>query len=300
MTRHIPIGVKTSPQAVDWPTLDAMWARIGAHDIFESVWMNDHLTDIAHDYHGPSFEALTASAALLHHVPGRWIGYAVLSATFRHPAVLAKAATVLDHATGGRCIIGLGAGWHVGEHVSLGIPLPPMRERFDRFESAVHVLRALWSPEAVAPPGVTRPDPFYPLVEATNEPRPTAAGPRLWLGAGKRRGIALTAGFADGWVMPAVDILTGRATDLDDFSRGRDAILAQLEAIGRDPDAFDFGAQMPTGDTADDRATALDAAHDALRRGATHVILNVRPRLGPDGIDVVAEEVAEPLRRAIG
>jgi alkanesulfonate monooxygenase SsuD/methylene tetrahydromethanopterin reductase-like flavin-dependent oxidoreductase (luciferase family) len=301
MTRHIPIGIKTSPQAVDWATLDAIWARIGAHDVFESVWMNDHLTDIASDRHGPSLEALTTAAALLHHVPGRSIGFAVLSNTFRHPAVLAKAATVLDHATGGRLIVGLGAGWHESEHVSLGISLPPMRERFDRFESAVHVLRALWSPEAASPPGVTRPDPFYPLVDATNEPPPTPGrGPRLWLGAGKRRGIALTAALADGWVMPAVDVLSGRATDLDDFSRGREAILAQLEAIGRDPATFDFGAQVPTGETADDRAKALDAADDALRRGATHLILNVRPRVGPEGVDVVAEEVAVALRRAIG
>ena len=218
-----------------------------------------------------------------------------------HPSVLAKAATVLDHATGGRFIVGLGAGWHEGEYVSFGIPLPPLRERFDRFESAVHVLRALWSPGAAAPPGVTRSDPFFPLLEATNEPPPLpGGGPRLWLGAGKRRGIALTAALADGWVMPAVDILSGRATDLDDFSRGRDAILRQLEAIGRDPEAFDFGAQMPTGDSADDRAKALDAAHEALRRGATHLILNVRPRLGPDGVDAVATEVAEPMRRAIG
>lgn len=301
MTRHIPIGIKTSPQAVDWATMDAMWGRIGAHDVFESVWMNDHLTDIASDRHGPSLEAPTTAAALLHHVPGRWIGFAVLSNTFRHPAVLAKAATVLDHATGGRLIVGLGAGWHAGEHVSLGIPLAGMRERFDRFESAAHVLRALWSPEAASPPGITRPDPFYPLVEATNEPPPTpGGGPRLWLGAGKPRGIALTAALADGWVMPAVDVLSGRATDLDDFSHGREAILEQLESIGRDPESFDFGAQVPTGETVDDRVKAVDAAHDALRRGATHLILNVRPRVGPDGVDVVAEEVAVPLRRAIG
>ena len=77
--------------------------------------------------------------------------------------MLAKAATVLDHATGGRFIVGLGAGWHEGEHVPFGIPLPPMPERFDRFESAVHVLRALWSEAAPRRPGVTRPDPFYPL-----------------------------------------------------------------------------------------------------------------------------------------
>lgn len=300
MTARIPIGIKTSPQAVSWPDLDAIWARIGEHEIFESVWMNDHLTDIAFDRHGASLEALTAMAALAHRVPGRWLGHAVLSNTFRHPAVLAKGATVLQHATGGRFIVGLGAGWHVGEHVSLGIPLPPMRERFDRFESAVHVLRALWSAEAAAPPGVTRPDPFYPLVEATNEPPALPGGPKLWLGAGKRRGIALTAALADGWVMPAVDILSGRSTDLDDFSRGRDAILAQLEAIGRDPAVFEFGAQIPTGESTEDRATALVAAQDAVRRGATHVILNMRPHRGRAGVDVVATEVATPLREALG
>jgi alkanesulfonate monooxygenase SsuD/methylene tetrahydromethanopterin reductase-like flavin-dependent oxidoreductase (luciferase family) len=176
-----------------------------------------------------------------------------------------------------------------------------MHERFDQFESAVHVLRALWSGEAAAAPGVTRPDPFFPLSEATNEPPPLPGrGPKLWLGAGRKRGIALTAALADGWVMPAVDVLSGRATDLDDFSRGRDAILAQLEAIGRDTDRFEFGAQVPTGESRQDRRKTLDAAHEALRRGATHLILNVRPRLGPDGVDVVAREVAEPLRQAIG
>ncbi len=301
MTRHIPIGIKTSPQAVDWATLDAMWARIGTHDVFESVWMNDHLTDIAHDRHGASLEALTAMATLLHRVPGRWVGHGVLANTFRHPAVLAKAATVLDHATQGRFIVGLGAGWHEGEHVSFGIPLPPMRERFDRYESAVHVLRALWSPEAAIPPGVTRPDVYYPLIEATNEPPPfTPGGPKLWLGAGKRRGIALTAAVADGWIMPAVSVTSGRSTDLDDFSAGRDAILGGLEEIGRDPATFEFGAQVPAGSTSAERAIALEQAKDAVHRGATHVILNLRPRLGPDGVDTVAREVAEPLRQAIG
>jgi alkanesulfonate monooxygenase SsuD/methylene tetrahydromethanopterin reductase-like flavin-dependent oxidoreductase (luciferase family) len=298
---RIPIGIKTSPQAVTWPELDAIWARIGEHEVFDSVWMNDHLTDIAVERHGASLEALTAMATLAHRVPGRWLGHAVLSNTFRHPAVLAKSATVMDHATGGRFIVGLGAGWHVGEHESLGIALPPMRERFDRFESAIRVLRALWSAEAATPPGVTLPDPFFPLVEATNEPPPLSPrGPKLWLGAGKERGFDLTATLADGWVMPAVDILTGRPTDLDDFSRGRDAILGRLSSAGRDPGSFDFGAQIPAGSSPDDRANALAAALEATRRGATHVILNLRPQLGTDGVDAVAREVAGPLREALG
>jgi alkanesulfonate monooxygenase SsuD/methylene tetrahydromethanopterin reductase-like flavin-dependent oxidoreductase (luciferase family) len=301
MTRHIRIGIKTSPQAVEWAALDAIWAKIGELDVFESVWMNDHLTDMSQERHGPSLESLTTMATLIHRVPGRWVGHGVLSATFRHPAVLAKSATVMDHATGGHFILGLGAGWHEGEHQPFGIPLPPMRERFDRFESALHVLRALWSEEATAPPGVTRPDPFYPLEEATNEPPPlTPGGPPLWIGAERRRGIALAATLADGWVQPAVSVGQDRPSTLDDFAARRAALVGALEAVGRDPEAFDFGAQIPTGSTREDRREALLQAEAAVERGATHVILGMRPHLGPGGVDAVASEVAEPLRQALG
>jgi alkanesulfonate monooxygenase SsuD/methylene tetrahydromethanopterin reductase-like flavin-dependent oxidoreductase (luciferase family) len=300
VTRHIPIGIKTSPQAVDWAVLDGAWARIGEHEVFDSVWMNDHLTDVSQERHGPSFESLTAMAALAHRVPGKWVGHSVLSATFRHPAVLAKAATVMDHATGGRFILGLGAGWHEGEHVPLGIPMPPMPERFDRFESTVHVLRALWSPEAATPPGVTRPDPFYPLAEATNEPAPlTPGGPPLYLGGQKRRGIALAAAVADGWLLPAV-VALGSPSDLDYFSEQRDRLLAALAEAGRDAETFDIVAQVPTGTTAEDRSWCLGQARDAVRRGATGVILGMPPRLGAAGVDDVAREVAIPLREALG
>ncbi|HYH91738.1 MAG TPA: LLM class flavin-dependent oxidoreductase [Candidatus Saccharimonadales bacterium] len=300
MTRRIPIGIKTSPQAVDWPTLDAAWARIGEHEVFDSVWMNDHLTDIAHPTHGPSFEALTAMAALAHRVPGRTIGHVVLSNTFRHPTVLAKAATVMDHATGGRFVVGLGAGWHEGEHLPLGIPMAPMPERFDRFESAVYVLKALWSEAATTPPGVTRPDPFYPLAAATNEPPPlTPGGPRLWLGGQKRRGIALAAAVADGWPLPAI-VQPGQPADLTYFAEKRDAILAALDAAGRDPITFDIVAQVGTGTTVDDRRWALGQARQAVELGATQVILGMPAMLGGGGVDDVAREIATPLREALG
>jgi alkanesulfonate monooxygenase SsuD/methylene tetrahydromethanopterin reductase-like flavin-dependent oxidoreductase (luciferase family) len=296
----VAIGIKTSPQAVDWSTLDAAWGRIGEHDVFDSVWLNDHLTDISFERHGPSLEAMTTIAALAHHVPGKLIGHAVLSNTFRHPAVLAKAATVLDHATGGRFVVGLGAGWHDFEHTAFGIPMPPMPERFDRFESGVRVLKALWSAEAATPPGVTRPDPYYPLTDATNEPPTlTAGGPRLWLGGQKRRGIALVAELGDGWVMPAV-VALGAPSDLDYFSAQREKVVAALDAAGRDPATFDIVAQIPTGMTDEDRAWALGQGQEAVRRGATQVIFGMPPRLGAAGVDAVADRVAIPLREALG
>lgn len=298
MTEPLHVGIKTSPQAVDWATLDAVWARIGDVPIFESVWMNDHLTDIGRDRAGTSWEAVTAMAALAHHVPGRWLGHAVLSATFRHPTVTAKAATVLDHVTGGRFILGLGAGWFEPEHTPIGIPFPPMPERFDRFESAVRTIKALFSPEAATSAGVTRDDPFVPLVGATNDP-PTVqpGGPPIWLGGQKRRGIALAAEVADGWLLPAV-LPDKSETNMDYFLDRRDALLRAMEAIGRDPSGFALVAQVPAGRTAAQRRVALEMGLVARRGGATHVIVGIPPADGPAAVDLAAREIAEPLRDA--
>lgn len=298
MTAPLHIGIKTSPQGVDWPTLESVWARIGEQPAFESVWMNDHLTDIGADRAGASWEAITAMAALAHHVPGRWLGHAVLSATFRHPTVTAKAATVLDHVTGGRFILGLGAGWFEPEHTPFGIAFPPMPERFDRFESAVRTVRALFSESAATDAGVTRPDPFYPLTGATNDPPPVrAGGPPIWLGGQKRRGIALAAELADGWLLPAV-LPDKSATDMTYFAGRIDALREAMAAIGRDPAGFALVAQVPAGRTAEHRRAALAGARQARRDGATHVIVGIPPDAGPAAVDAAAREIAEPLRDA--
>src|SRR4051794_41137232 len=190
-----PLGFRisaTGGSGLDWHKLDATLALAGEHDGFSAGWLSDHLSDASRERGGTAFEAFTTAAALAHRVPGKSIGIAVAANTFRHPALLAKEATMLDIVTGGRFILGLGAGWHDGEHDAFGIPLPEPRERFDRFESALRVLAALFSEEARQPPGVTLDDPIHRLDRATNEPPPTTrTGPPLWLGGQRRRGIEL-------------------------------------------------------------------------------------------------------------
>jgi alkanesulfonate monooxygenase SsuD/methylene tetrahydromethanopterin reductase-like flavin-dependent oxidoreductase (luciferase family) len=293
------VGFRISPiasQGVDWPTLDATWAAGGEEDVFSAGWISDHLTDASRERGGGAFESLTTIAALAHRVPGKWIGVAVLANTFRHPSIVAKAATVIDNVTGGRFILGLGAGWHVGEHESFGIPLPPMQERFARYESAVATLAALFSPAAWQPPGVTRDDPFYPLRGATLEPRPVRPeGPSIWLGGQRRRGIALAVRYAEGWPMPG-----NEAGNVPYLSAKRDEILRALEAAGRDPTGFTFGAQLVVanepGSLRDGRATAIEF----LRAGANHFIIGVPGTEGPDALRAMAREVAQPLRDAAG
>ena len=222
---HVLIGFKTSPQDVDWPTLDATWALAGELPVFESAWMNDHLSDPNLERYGSSWEPITLAAALARRVPGRWIGHAVLSNTFRHPAMLAKQATAMDLITGGRFILGLGAGWHEGEHDAFGIALPPIGERMSRLESAVRVIRALGSPEAASEPGVTLDDPYHPLRDALNLPPPmTPGGPPIWLGGQRPRGFRMAARLADGWVLAASPEI-----GVDQFRARRDAILVELD-----------------------------------------------------------------------
>jgi alkanesulfonate monooxygenase SsuD/methylene tetrahydromethanopterin reductase-like flavin-dependent oxidoreductase (luciferase family) len=290
------IGFKTSPQRVGWSTLEALWRTAGELDAFDSGWLNDHLVDTDPARPGPSFEGMTALAALAHHVPGRWVGHAVLANTFRHPALLAKMATVLDHLTGGRFILGLGAGWFEGEHEPYGIPLPPPGERIDRLVSAVAVLEALFSPAAGEPGGVTRPDPHYPLRGAVNLPLPLhPGGPPIYLGGQRRRGIALAAARAQGWILPGV-----KAGDVAYFRDRRDAILRAMEEIGRDPAGFDFVAQVNAGTGPADYRRAREEAEAFIAAGATSLIVGVAAAGGPALLTAAAREVAQPLRDRVG
>jgi alkanesulfonate monooxygenase SsuD/methylene tetrahydromethanopterin reductase-like flavin-dependent oxidoreductase (luciferase family) len=296
MAMPLRISFKTSPQRVDWATLDATWRLAAELGGWDGAWMNDHLTDMDPEVPGASLEALTLLATLVHHVPGVRVGHAVLANTFRHPVLLAKAATVLDHATGGRFVVGLGAGWFEGEHEPFGIPLPPIGERIDRLISAVEVLRILFSPEAATPPGVTRPDPFYPLDRAVNAPAPlTAGGPPIFLGGQKPRGIALAARRAAGWLLTGVE-----AGNVEYFSDRRDAILRALEVEGRDPATFEIVGQVHTGPDASARSLAVAQARALVAAGATEMVVGIPAALGPRGLEDAHRDVLGPLRAEFG
>ena len=294
------ISFKTSPQRVDWATLDATWRHAGelsaggGPEAFDGGWMNDHLVDMDPARPGPSFEALTLLATLVHHVPGLRVGHAVLSNTFRHPVLVAKAAVVLDHAAGGggRFVLGLGAGWFEQEHGPFGIGLPAIGERITRLESAVDTITALFSPAAAGLPGVTRDDPFYPLRAAVNLPGPlTAGGPPLFLGGQRPRGIRLAARAADGWLLPGTE-----AGDDTYFRAKREELIRALEDAGRDPGTFELVGQVSVGPDAASRARALEQARRLVAAGATEIILGMSPSLGPAGLDDVQRELLLPLR----
>jgi len=292
-----PVGFRISARGssgMDWQRLDSTWALAGEQDVFSAGWLSDHLSDASRERGGVAFEAFTTAAALAHRVPGKWIGLAVAANTFRHPAVLAKQATMIDIVTGGQFILGLGAGWHVGEHEAFGLDLPEPRERFDRYESALRVVAALFSEQARQPPGVTLDDPIYSLDRATNEPAPfTPAGPPIWLGGQRRRGMELIARYASGWPLPG-----NRAGDVAYFGDKRDQIRRVLETAGRNPRDFTFAAQVDCGADANTRRAALRVARHMQRAGADHVILGIPGAAAPDTLVAMAREVAQPLKES--
>lgn len=161
---------------------------------FESLWLTDHFVRTAHP-ESPYFEAWTLLSALSMVTTKPRLGVLVSSNTFRHPSLLAKQAVTLDHISGGRLELGIGAGWYEPEHEMFGLEFPPTRELVDRYEEALDLLDRYLRNDTTTFEGA-----FYSLKEAPNRPAPVQQ-PRIpfMLGAHKRRMIGLAARYADTW-----------------------------------------------------------------------------------------------------
>jgi len=144
------------------------------------------------------------------------VGPFVMNVMNRHPAVVARMASTLHIATGGRLVLGIGIGGAPKEHASYGIDFPAAPERVARLEEAVAVLRALWTGGPV-----TRPSPYYPLEDAVAQPVPDPPPPII-VGGETRPGAALAARIGDGW-----------STFEDNFEENLPVYLEALEAAGK-------------------------------------------------------------------
>ena len=140
----------------------------------------------------------------------------VMNVMNRHPSVVARMASTLQIASGGRLILGIGIGGAPKEHEAYGIDFPPAPERVARLEEAVAVIRALWTGGPV-----TRPSPFYPLSDAVAFPVPDPA-PRIVIGGETPAGARLAGRIGDGW----------NAFE-DNFEQNLPLYLESLEASGR-------------------------------------------------------------------
>jgi F420-dependent oxidoreductase-like protein len=238
----------------------------------DSLWRSDHFFSLMGHPERPALECWTSLTALAQRSRRIGFGPLVSPMTFRHPALLARMAAAVDGLSNGRLVLGLGAGWNDAEHEAFGIALPPLKERFDRLEEGIAVIKALWSGGPVDLAGR-----YYPLHGAAAYPRPVQQpGPRLLLGGdGEIRLLRIVAREADEW--------NSHVAGPEAYALKRAKLEEHCRAVGRDPNAIhrswmggiligrDDGEVAEKGRWMQSFLSALssvapDAAPDALRR----------------------------------
>jgi F420-dependent oxidoreductase-like protein len=212
----------------------------------------------------PMLEGYTACGFVAGRTETMTLGLLVTGVTYRHPGLLAKIATTLDVLSGGRAMLGLGAAWYEREHLALGVPFPPLRERFEQLEEALQICLQMWDDGANGP----YEGKHYRLAETMNVPTNVSRPrPKLMVGGGgERKTLRLVAKYAD-------------ANNL--FSRSPEEVAHKLEVLrghcereGRDPSEIlnTTGARL-TPDT--DVDEFVDQMRQYAQLGMQHVQLSL-------------------------
>jgi alkanesulfonate monooxygenase SsuD/methylene tetrahydromethanopterin reductase-like flavin-dependent oxidoreductase (luciferase family) len=250
---------------------------------YESLFRSDHLTGLGGDSRHASLDtwaSLTWVATATRRIR---FGPLVCPITFYHPSLLAKRAAAVDLLAGGRLDLGVGAGWHEGEHAMFGIPFPPLRERLDRLDCGATAIAALWKGQPV-----TLDQPYYPLRAAESHPLPLHGRVPLIIGGrGERRTLRIVAARADEWNVTRVT--------RDEYRHKSEVLAGFCQALGRDPAAIRRSLMVPV-------ITGQTRAEVEARRGRARAIF---PRVPADEegwrqaglLHGNLDEIREELRR---
>lgn len=253
-TQPIRLGLDIDPTQTTWADMRAV-VTLADTLAYDSLWTWDHLyaTD---DPRQSIFEGWTTVAAWGAATSRPTVGLLVGANTLRHPAIVAKAAVTVDHITGGRCVLGLGAGWRPREHGDHGLAFGSgFGERLGWLEESVAAIRGLTAGESVSSPESGA----YRFAGARHSPLPVRGAGRLPIligGGGERRTLPIVARYADIW---------HHRGDVDHLARKLDVLRAACEAIGRDPGEIEM-AFDPTIIIRDEPEAALAVHQEQLAR----------------------------------
>ncbi|CAA9558646.1 MAG: hypothetical protein AVDCRST_MAG18-889 [uncultured Thermomicrobiales bacterium] len=199
-------------------TNERLLAEAVAHDL--PVWFIDHFQFDS--------QPLLECFAMLAHTVGRYptlrSGTLVAGQSYRNPALTAKIASTLQFLTGGRFILGIGAGWKEDEYHAYGYPYPSAKVRIEQLEDAVRIIKGLWGSGPVSFAGE-----HYRVMDAYNEPRADPAPTLMIGGGGERRTLRVVAEHADWW---NADYYT-----VSDYGRKLERLRGYCRELGRDEDA---------------------------------------------------------------
>lgn len=241
-----------------WPGLDQPWtdvldlARFADRGGWDTFYVEDHfVTHPPGDLDDPLLEATATLAAVAAVTERIHLGTLVLSVTYRHPTVIANWAAALDQISGGRVVLGLGAGWQEDEHARYGIRLGPPGERVDRFVEGLRIVRGMLETERTTVEGT-----WFTVHDAICEPKPVQAHLPILVGAKQPRMLGVVARYADRWnLWASPEVLAERGRVLD----------AHCERVGRDPATIERSAQAMLCVTADPARSAAFLADSGPR-----------------------------------
>jgi len=224
-------GIFTSMGMQTWSGVLDLWKHLETTG-WDIACVTDHFMPNTPEREGAMLESWTTLTALAALVPRMRVGTIVLGNTYRHPAVVAKMAAQVDIISGGRLLLGLGAGWQENEHQAYGIPFYTLRERLDRLDEACEVITSLWTQRRATFKGR-----HYQLSDAPLDPKPVQQPhPELMIGGGGERvTLRIVARHANHWnVWGGPQVLARKS-----------AILAEhCAAVGRDPKTITRSVNM--------------------------------------------------------
>jgi F420-dependent oxidoreductase-like protein len=246
----VRFGLDVAQHQLSWDELLSR-VRLAERLGFDGAWVFDHFKALYGDPAGPCLEGWTLLAGLAASTERIRLGALVTGVTYRPPSILAAEAITVDHISHGRLELGLGAAWHAQEHRELGLEFPGARERIDRLEEAVQVIRFLMTMDNVTYLGRR-----YRLNGASYRPRPVQKPhPPIWIGGGGERFtlpvVARNADFWHGY---------GSVPELVRKSRLLDELAEKAE---RDPVAIERSSSLSISEArpaVEDRIESLAAA----------------------------------------
>ncbi|MCS7246425.1 MAG: TIGR03560 family F420-dependent LLM class oxidoreductase [Thermomicrobium sp.] len=194
---------------------------------FDSLWRSDHLFSVIGVVERETLALWPSLTVLALGTKRLLFGPLVSPVSFRHPVDLAQEAVALDHLSGGRFLLGVGAGWYEREHRAFGFPLRSVRERMTRLEEALEVIRRLWTGEVVSFEGT-----YYRLDRAQLRPRPRSGTeiPIVIGGRGERRTLRLAALYGAEWNVTNVTV--------EEHRHKIERLWEHCRSVGRDPDTI--------------------------------------------------------------
>lgn len=227
-------------------------ARRAEDDGYYSVSVNDHFYSPFGGPRTPQLECFTVLTAMAMVTRRVKLASAVVAASFRSPALLAKCAVTLDHASEGRLILGLGAGWQVSEYRAHGYPFPPTSQRVAELSEQIQILKALWTQERPVFNGK-----YFTIEDGGNHPRPLQQpGPPIMLGGSAPSILELAAEHAtvlniipptsNGKDFPNDPVATVRFTE-EVMKKKIAALGALMRARGRAPSEMELGGLLLLG-----------------------------------------------------